>query len=419
MVTHDVLFTKLQASQLPDYTQALNQVDLDTYTYPDRLLLLTTLLNTIMQRGLSAEYLEVTLQHWTGDDDDYAATVGDLFAFVGCSNAILKYVCEHLKDIIPVEIVESQLTINNGLSFGFVLDRVERIFGSDVLGPTEYDFLRSQATQLEVTSVVTWFQDRAAKTTQWAVLPPWVSRLPTESVELLDLSRWRLVSDTLPPNPPDLIVDDLTSKYAITDADGEIVEQGQLLEFIDAAKSLAEPPPLDYPGDPLRMFGPINARTVPCPTGVIAECGCQMLTCICREFDQALDVDPEINAPADSWFTGACDGCHLRIRNASHALRYPILGGGWVGCFCSIDCLKRHRPRDASPIGELILDTVFETLERHGVLDRTAFDAALPTPVQADDFRPSGAIYSVSNVSRPPTTLFELLAARVAPVAPS
>jgi GTPase SAR1 family protein len=42
------------------------------------------------------------------------------------------------------------------------------------------------------------------------------------------------------------------------------------------------------------------------------------------------------------WFTGKCDECRLKILKECYAVRMPIESGGFVGCYCSFDCI-RHR----------------------------------------------------------------------------
>ncbi len=41
-----------------------------------------------------------------------------------------------------------------------------------------------------------------------------------------------------------------------------------------------------------------------------------------------------------NWFTGSCDYCWLRIKNARYAVRKPVEAGGWRGQYCSWDCVR-------------------------------------------------------------------------------
>jgi hypothetical protein len=42
------------------------------------------------------------------------------------------------------------------------------------------------------------------------------------------------------------------------------------------------------------------------------------------------------------WFTGSCDfyQCGGRIRRRWHAVRIPVIAGGWMGCYCSVKCVR-------------------------------------------------------------------------------
>lgn len=50
-----------------------------------------------------------------------------------------------------------------------------------------------------------------------------------------------------------------------------------------------------------------------------------------------------IDDPEDqfaNWFTGNCDECWFKIRNKRYAVRKPLQTGGWIGQFCSWDCVR-------------------------------------------------------------------------------
>lgn len=42
------------------------------------------------------------------------------------------------------------------------------------------------------------------------------------------------------------------------------------------------------------------------------------------------------------WFTGNCQICLLQLASRYHAVRRPILCGGWNGCYCSWECVAQH-----------------------------------------------------------------------------
>jgi len=63
--------------------------------------------------------------------------------------------------------------------------------------------------------------------------------------------------------------------------------------------------------------------------------GCRMFLCQCYSREEGIDYEID-------WFTGYCNECGIRIRNRTHALRLPKLGGGWQFCFCTFHCIKNH-----------------------------------------------------------------------------
>jgi hypothetical protein len=64
----------------------------------------------------------------------------------------------------------------------------------------------------------------------------------------------------------------------------------------------------------------------------------RMLKCNCFErYDEETDTVQDVD-----WFSGVCFECSKKIRSRSHALRLPMPGGGWWGCFCSFHCIKIH-----------------------------------------------------------------------------
>lgn len=74
-------------------------------------------------------------------------------------------------------------------------------------------------------------------------------------------------------------------------------------------------------------FGPLNNKIdSACTTKNID--GCRMLTCTCHD---GLD-----------WFKGDCSGCGINIPRRSWAIRYPVMLGGWEGCYCSYECIAQQ-----------------------------------------------------------------------------
>jgi hypothetical protein len=98
-----------------------------------------------------------------------------------------------------------------------------------------------------------------------------------------------------------------------------------------------------------RVLGPCNpvidvdlsSNTPCCRYG-----GCRMFTC--NEFEteyrgEEIDIMLEGDIlPYIDWYTGYCSYCLKKIQNRFCAVRQPLVGGGWRGCYCSWNCVERN-----------------------------------------------------------------------------
>jgi hypothetical protein len=85
-----------------------------------------------------------------------------------------------------------------------------------------------------------------------------------------------------------------------------------------------------------RLFGPANPLvnqdlTRPGKSNMYG--GCRMFLC------DVFDYDEEDHYVKD-WFDGVCGICHLRIPHHWYAVRKPRDHGGWIGCYCSWECVR-------------------------------------------------------------------------------
>lgn len=91
--------------------------------------------------------------------------------------------------------------------------------------------------------------------------------------------------------------------------------------------------------------------------------GCRMFLC------DLFDHDNEDEHIIYDWFTGLCQGCGLRIRIRWHAVRLPKLTGGWIGCFCSWQCVRDSLFQSEIPSRPLI-DLFEDAVNQNGIQDR-------------------------------------------------
>lgn len=122
-----------------------------------------------------------------------------------------------------------------------------------------------------------------------------------------------------------------------------------------------------------RLLGPANPL-YDSNNQQLAFGGCRMFSC------QLFDYDEE-NMEYYDWFNGLCDTCHKGIARRQYALRMPIASGGWVGCYCSFQCLRRgidqreednRRPELAI---RLMVDNIEQQIKDIGIQDLTPIES--------------------------------------------
>lgn len=95
----------------------------------------------------------------------------------------------------------------------------------------------------------------------------------------------------------------------------------------------------------VRIFGPSNGSH-------------RMLICNCFE------TCGKDGCPRFFWFKdGMCDSCSKKIRRPSYALRFPMEEGGFMGKYCSWDCLRDYPAQEISDIVEFRLQSLKDTLD--------------------------------------------------------
>lgn len=104
--------------------------------------------------------------------------------------------------------------------------------------------------------------------------------------------------------------------------------------------------------------------------------GCRMMTCYEFEnFDELTgevideDIDEDERFDLVEWFRGSCDKCLKKIREKHHAVRMPLVGGGWIGCYCSWKCVRDDVVRP-NPLQVQIVNEFEDATLRYGIIDR-------------------------------------------------
>jgi hypothetical protein len=118
-----------------------------------------------------------------------------------------------------------------------------------------------------------------------------------------------------------------------------------------------------------RALGPVNS-SIALETGSSNVCcayGCRMFTCV--EYIDDSDTD-QLVQQVDDWFTGRCDHCDRSIPALHHAVRLPLVDGGWYGCYCRFKCVTENNPASISFICAAI-GRIKTQLKSYGIQDRT------------------------------------------------
>lgn len=114
-----------------------------------------------------------------------------------------------------------------------------------------------------------------------------------------------------------------------------------------------------HPGDEenIRVHGPIN--------GYSCKGGCRMFLCC--------EYEGEEGEGRESWFRANCSECGISIPSYRYCVRKPLIGGGWQGCYCSVDCIpvvdKRCDDEEKS-LYRLSIFALEKILEKYGIYER-------------------------------------------------
>jgi hypothetical protein len=89
------------------------------------------------------------------------------------------------------------------------------------------------------------------------------------------------------------------------------------------------------------ILGPMNQTN--CNTPICKKYGgCRMFYCDCFEFhllDPNQETKQENFSQCPRWFKGKCDKCCRDIPKRCYAVRRPLGDGGWLGTYCSWNCI--------------------------------------------------------------------------------
>lgn len=120
----------------------------------------------------------------------------------------------------------------------------------------------------------------------------------------------------------------------------------------------------------VKVYGPQNTLPFTDLSGddICSKVGCRMLTC--NEFHEDVDIfEEDYFKKQTDWFTGTCDYCFNTIRKRHYACRHPFKNGGWIGCYCSWECVRDNCPTN-NYVELKLIDILSNTIKIIGIQDR-------------------------------------------------
>jgi hypothetical protein len=400
----------------------INELPLGKLNYFERIKLLQVLIKAAYEVEANPQLVNFILNKWTGDDGDVEAVMGDLASIITFSPMLLQYIAKTLPDSSVESVLMALLesNYNNYLPFGIVCDRLTAAYGTEI-APETWVQLYEIAQQKQIAGAMEYFRSKMAPSAAWAPVPKWVSLQEGETLALLETVQEadHETTDQLYDEVMGYIQENFRIKAVPTEgvAEETTVAQPNLEEVVQTylatttAEEIAElietGPKIESLVPIERIWGPSNlilGRN--CPAAPGGKGPCRMLYCQCRESDE-LDENAEINPERPfEWFSSNCQNseCHRRIRDPSHALRFPIAGGGWIGCYCSEKCMLSEPARPTYEDQCITIEAVMSVLQKHGIIDRFKLQRRVAKEVKPDTTVPSPAAPVSSIAPLPPAT---------------
>ena len=362
-----------------------------------------TLLTTFL--SLCAGYnrpdaLKMILERWkvVYPDNDKIPLLSRLFLKNTINNSTLSYIVSVHPDFTYVELIDDLAEFDASQEVMIACARANEIFGQQK--HETYKILKEHANEFGNFVVEEYMVDKIAETAPYAKKPDYVKnyigdyypeykdKLPTEKelYELADKESKDEIKEenfVMPSNEEAVeILTEGLSRYGIS-----FVEIEKTKEFLlnEVSKSEERKKELLMPimenqkqrnleTDRLLywVFGGSNPLvdqnlTIDAPSYKYG--GCRMFLCDLFDYNEEYDF-------VEDWFTGSCQQCLLRIKHRWYAVRKPRNMGGWEGCFCSWECVRKWEVEmedfemEEDLLTKKLIDIYEEKTNKVGIQDR-------------------------------------------------
>lgn len=372
--------------------------------------LLLFLLNSAFSGNASAA-VNLLLNTWDqleAEDEKSLSIFPRLFTLNKLKDNILQFVVLSMKSQCYEFVISEFIEFDNNTQLLPSYARVDEMYGKQ--SNETYKKLYQYALDKDNNVMAAYLKKKYFETNPYAQIPEWVydfegnydfepieykyeynatklpkardvlSQIPKISFEPFKLPSIEESIDILTSGFQDLSVqeldnikNDLFSKY-------KNMSEEQKMEILQPVLESQEIYNLKGNIELFRILGPVNPHY---NTDLTLDhiCykygGCRMLTCVCFEHDE--------DEPLDDWFTGICQKCGSKLRSRAHAIRKPLKFGGFVGCFCSTECIK-DTVILPDMITYLMIDRIEAQLKKYKVQDRN--ENVQP---ESSDYRDTGA----------------------------
>lgn len=376
----------IQNNDLEELESYIDKMPIDTLEDQDSISLLLRLLSeaTDNQRKDTVPIILEAWNQYYPSELENVSFYSLLFTFTRIPVEILAFVTMSLENTAFLDVLDELIPLPSDDNMVLAVQRAHQVFGPQ--SKETYNVAYQTALDKGNDSISNYLLPFVESVADYAEIPPWITNFARDGVVPHE-------KDILITEPPkgDIDYDQISIDDAIDLLTIGLEETGITVENIDKSKefirsylAIASPEDkrqllepvlekkyLSLLQDDIELFrtlGPAN----PIYDSVLGQMslgGCRMFTCSVFDYDEEDDS-------YDDWFTGNCESCLNRIRNRWHAVRMPRPAGGWVGCFCSFDCLREGISEEESQIGKplpairLMVDNLEPQFLANGIQDR-------------------------------------------------